>query len=248
MANLDFSQVNILLQQSDRLMKLVLLPGLDGTGQLFRWFLQRYPGEARVIPLPEDGPQDHRALAQRIRTQLPAEDFVLLAESYSGLIAVHLMAMGMTQVKGVIFVASFLKSPNPWLLRLGMVAPLERPPHGLIPNIIYRSLILGKQASDALIREFLQVITQLPPGLVKKRIRALKGLHAPSLEVDVPIFYLQAQQDRLISSDCWDDFKRRFPKAECYPMDGPHLLLQSQPKSASVLVAQLICKCETRNI
>ncbi len=229
-------------------MKLVLLPGLDGTGQLFRRFLQVYPGETQVISLPGDGPQDHRALAQRIHSQLPTEDFVLLAESYSGLIAVHLMAMGLTRLKGVIFVASFLKSPNPWLLRLGMFAPLERPPGGVIPRFVYRSLILGKQASDGLIREFLQVITQLSPGLVKKRIRALKHLHAPTLEVDVPIFYLQAQQDRLIGRDCWDDFKRRFPAAECYPIDGPHLLLQSQPKPTSLLVAQLVCRCEARNI
>ncbi|MET0090382.1 MAG: hypothetical protein ABW068_10250 [Candidatus Thiodiazotropha sp.] len=71
-------------------MKLIMLPGLDGTGRLFKGFLQCYPGEARVVSLPMDGPQDHRALAQRISPRLPEEDYVLLAESYSGLIAMHL--------------------------------------------------------------------------------------------------------------------------------------------------------------
>ncbi|MET0051453.1 MAG: alpha/beta fold hydrolase [Candidatus Thiodiazotropha sp.] len=225
-------------------MKLIMLPGLDGTGRLFQGFLQCYPGETRVVPLPMDGPQDHHALALRIFTQLPEEDFVLLAESYSGLIAMHLMAMGLIHLKGVIFVASFLNSPNPWLLRLGSVLPLERPPGGHIPNILYRALILGKQAPDALIRDFLQVIAELPAGLLKQRLRVLKSLQAPAFEIDIPVFYLQAQQDRLIGRDSWCDFKRRFPAAECFPVDGPHLLLQSQPEATSSLVSELVRRCE----
>jgi pimeloyl-ACP methyl ester carboxylesterase len=226
-------------------MKLILLPGLDGTGQLFKGFLQRYPGNAQVVPLPDDGPQDHPSLAQRILPQLPEEDFVLLAESYSGLIAVHLMAMGLAQLKGVIFVASFLKSPNPWLLRLGAILPLERPPSGPIPSYLYRALILGRQASDTLIQEFLQVITQVPARLLKQRIQVMYGLQAPHFETDIPIFYLQAQNDRLIGRDCWRDFKQHFPAAERYPIDGPHLLLQSQPQATASLVAKLVRQCET---
>ncbi len=225
-------------------MKLILLPGLDGTGRLFKGFLQHYPGDAQVVPLPNDGPQDHGTLAHRILPQLPEEDFVLLAESYSGLIAAHLMAMGLAQLKGVIFVASFLKSPNPWLLRLGAVLPLDRPPGGFVPSYLYRSLILGQQASDALIREFLQVITQVPAGLLKQRIRVLHGLQAPRIESDRPVFYLQAQNDHLIGKDCWKDLKRHFPAAKCYSVDGPHLLLQSQPQVTSSLVAKLVSQCE----
>ena len=57
-------------------MKLILLPGMDGTGELFTDFLKHFTdnnylkdsvvGELLVIPLPLDHQQDHHSLAQYV--------------------------------------------------------------------------------------------------------------------------------------------------------------------------------------
>jgi hypothetical protein len=60
----------------------VLLPGMDGTGELFAEFLSYYDGDHLVISLPEFGPQDHATLAEVINNQLPMEGYILLAESF----------------------------------------------------------------------------------------------------------------------------------------------------------------------
>ena len=58
--------------------------------------------------MPKLGPQDHASLAKFIKEQLPAEDYVLLAESFAGGIGPELVKLKPKHLKGVIFVASFL--------------------------------------------------------------------------------------------------------------------------------------------
>ena len=47
--------------------KLVLLPGMDGTGELFEGFLSNFDGDYIVISLPQSGSQDHASLANIIK-------------------------------------------------------------------------------------------------------------------------------------------------------------------------------------
>ena len=56
-------------------LKLVLLPGMDGTGDLFEDFLTHYRSEHLVIRLPQNGPQDHASVSKVIETQLPDETY-----------------------------------------------------------------------------------------------------------------------------------------------------------------------------
>ena len=105
--------------------KLVLLPGMDGTGELFEEFLSNFDGDYIVIPLPQSGSQDHVFLANIIKEQLPTEDFVLLAESFAGGIIPELLRQNNPHLKGVIFIASFLSSPNQLLLSIAKFLPIK---------------------------------------------------------------------------------------------------------------------------
>jgi pimeloyl-[acyl-carrier protein] methyl ester esterase len=62
---------------------LVLLPGLDGTGLLFRRLLSALPNElqAKVVSYPNQA-LDLEQLAAHVLRQLPAQRVVLLAESF----------------------------------------------------------------------------------------------------------------------------------------------------------------------
>src|SRR5688500_11473406 len=75
---------------------LVLLPGLDGTGRLFRGFVECLPAsvESIIVPLPPDA-ADYDSIAQSISNRLPrARPLVLLGESFSGPLALKIASRG----------------------------------------------------------------------------------------------------------------------------------------------------------
>ena len=73
-------------------MKIILLPGLDGTGHLFEPFVHALPTEveASVISYPADSALSYTELVDFVSHKLPKEDFFLLGESFSGPIVYQL--------------------------------------------------------------------------------------------------------------------------------------------------------------
>src|SRR5690349_11939308 len=99
---------------------LILLPGMDGTGELFGPLLAELPIElpVAVVSYPDRAASyaDHVAVA---RTELPRDrPFVLLGESFSGPVAVRLAAEAPSNLRGLILCASFLTCPSPLLRAL----------------------------------------------------------------------------------------------------------------------------------
>ncbi len=77
---------------SDRLAT-ILLPGLDGTGDLFAPLLEVFPEtlEPFVISYPPDQLLGYRELEEFVAAKLPADrDFAIVAESFSGPLAARL--------------------------------------------------------------------------------------------------------------------------------------------------------------
>ena len=71
-------------------MKLILLPGMDGTGILFQPFLDIFPEEieTQIITFPCNEKLSYQELISYVCDKLPKDnDFVILAESFSGPIA-----------------------------------------------------------------------------------------------------------------------------------------------------------------
>jgi len=100
--------------------KLILMPGMDGTGQLFAPFLDALGDsmESCVLRYPTDEPLGYSELLPRIRTELPQSgSFVLLGESFSGPLTVMLAAEEPAGLRGVILCASFATNPIRWIPR-----------------------------------------------------------------------------------------------------------------------------------
>ena len=77
-------------------MTLVLLPGMDGTGQLFAPFLAALGPEfrTRVVSYPVDQPLGYAELELLARAAIPARGpYVILGESFSGPIASMISAV-----------------------------------------------------------------------------------------------------------------------------------------------------------
>ena len=104
--------------------KLVLMPGLDGTGKLFAPLipLLEHHFDLTIVTYPDlDSFSDYIDCAQR---QLPeAPGFSLLAESFSGPVAMALMARQPDQVGASVLSSTFARSPLAALTRMASYIP-----------------------------------------------------------------------------------------------------------------------------
>jgi len=220
------------------ILKLVLLPGMDGTGELFEEFLSYYDGEHLVISLPQNCPQDHLSLAKSLDKQLPKEDYILLAESFSGGIVPELLKQDLTNMKGVIFVASFLSCPNRYLLPIAKILPIKALASAPLSQIGHKFLLLGQGASKALLSKLIKVTKSIPDHILKSRLAVMNLQKLPLATFDVPTVYIQALSDRLISPGKSRELSNVFRNIEYIEIDGPHFLLQAKPKESSQAVAK----------
>ncbi|HYH09857.1 MAG TPA: alpha/beta fold hydrolase [Thermoanaerobaculia bacterium] len=197
---------------------IVLLPGMDGTGELFRAFLACAPATLQplVVPLPHAG--SYEELLARIG--LPDdEELVLLGESFSGPLALRLAEREGGRVSAVILCNSFVRAPYPGVLRWlpWPLAFLWKPHAAFI-----RWLFLGRDAPDAAVKEVQRAIARTPRRVLAARVRAILTLDA--VPVPVPVLYLRGTEDRLIHEVP--------PGVTVREIRGPHLLLQTAPGEA----------------
>lgn len=213
---------------------------MDGTGDLFTEFLSYYDGDYLVIPLPESGPQEHATLASVINKQLPTEDYVLLAESFAGGIVPELLKLNPSHMKGVIFVASFLSSPNKYLLQIAKRLPIKSLASAPLSTIFHKFLLLGQGASKELLSKFITVTKSIPDLVLKNRLEIMSQQRLPITTSDIPSIYIQALSDRLISSKKGREFTKVFSNIKYIEIEGPHFILQAHPKESARLVTEAI--------
>lgn len=212
-------------------MTLVLIPGLDGTGEFFKPFLDIYGRDrAELIPLPQHGAQDYAALTEYVAQRLPVNrDYVLLAESFGGPIGANLAMRGLPRLKGLVFVATFLSPPAWWTTTLGLMLPLEKTVPTRVGRMILHWLLAGPLASDKTMDWVQQVVSGVPAGIIKARIRAIRRLRPQKGCTDVPALYIQSTQDRLIGASKFREFGKHFSDLKLFKIEGPHLILPSRP-------------------
>jgi pimeloyl-ACP methyl ester carboxylesterase len=210
-------------------LELVLLPGLDGTGQLFAPLLKELPAGLRVtvIDYPPQEPLTYAQLAAQVGKRLPPDrPLVLCAESFSGPIAVQMVHSGMPNVKGVILCATFARSPHP-LLHLARRLPLSILFRLPVPRLLVRQLFLGRAAPESLVRLFQQSLSAVSPATLAARVRQVASVDmGPSLEaVKVPCCYIRASSDALVPHQCLKPFQKGIPHLVVKEVEGSHLIL-----------------------
>jgi pimeloyl-[acyl-carrier protein] methyl ester esterase len=222
-------------------MVLVLVPGLDGTGEFFKPFLDVYGrAYAQVIALPQEGPQDYAALTEYVAQRLPAKrDYVLLGESFGGPIAASLALRGSRRMKGAVFVASFLSPPAWWAITLGLMLPLEITAPTRMGRTIMRQLLAGPGASSQALDRVQSVISGVPAPIIKARLRSLRGLRPLKGRTDLPALYIRATRDRLVSADKFAGFAAHFTDIRLFKIEGPHLILPDRAEDCARTIRQM---------
>lgn len=213
-------------------MRLILLPGMDGTGELFAPLLSYLHCDYTVIALPQQGDQDCDVLVGYVEQQLPREDCVLLAESFSGPIAAKLAQRGLPQIKGVIFAATFISPLSASFLRLVQSLPLKTLLKLPFSSYAVQGLFLG-DAETTLLEKFRCVVDGIPAKVLHARIGAIRHLRVEPKPSVLPALYIQAKRDRLIPARQWGEFEQLFEGIERLSLDGSHAILQCRPQACA---------------
>lgn len=218
-------------------MKIVLLPGLDGTGILFQPFVEALPDdvEVLVISYPSNLKLNYDELVNYVMGQLPADNFILVGESFSGPIAYQVALRIPKNVKSVIFVATFLDNPRPSLLNLSRLFPPGLIP--AIPNFIIKLFLLGSNINRQIISLFRQSIKQVSPDVLSFRLQEITKLPNKHHSSKIRALYIQATNDKLVPKNCVNAFKKSFNNISIFEVKGPHFILQANPKACADIVA-----------
>ncbi|MFY0675906.1 MAG: alpha/beta hydrolase [Neptuniibacter sp.] len=222
-------------------MKLVLLPGMDGTGILFEAVLpELLKMNTVVLTLPKSGAQDYLTLSKHVVKHLPDESFILVAESFSGGIAAAMSSQDIPNLKGIIFVASFLSAPKRLLARIMSWLPVRNIAKLPMASLAHRLFCLGWDADNKELGQFLRAIEAVPSSTLKSRLKVIASSKFREFKSAIPAVYIGASRDKLVSSGKKKEFKKAYPKIVFTEVEGPHFVLQTQPKAGAAAIIEAV--------
>ncbi|HLQ77194.1 MAG TPA: alpha/beta hydrolase [Terriglobia bacterium] len=205
----------------------VLLPGLDGTGELFAPFVTAAPQGFRTIVV--DYPTDETeidALEQCAREKL-TDSCIVIAESFSGPIGVRIAADD--RVQALILCNSFIRNPISPAFQQFAIWPLFSIS---IPEFVLRFFLLGQEAHPALVKSTRSAIRRVPAHVIAHRVRQVLQTDERNMvrSLRKPVLYLRGLSDNLVSERNCRDLQTIRPDVEIVWIRGPHLLLQVSPE------------------
>ncbi len=223
-------------------MHVVLLPGMDGTGLLFGPLIKELneDAEVRVIRYSADKELSYGELSEYVRGKLPArEEFILVAESYSGPIGYLIASDPPANLSAVVFVATFIDPPNrlmPVISRIPFSILLKLP----IPMCMIKHFLLGKDIDAHVIDLFRMSMKMTSSRLLAYRIKEMARLKGGEQPIHLPCTYISANGDKLVSRRHAEAFRRLAPQLESVEISGPHFILQVRPRQCAEVINKYI--------
>lgn len=217
---------------------LVLLPGMDGTGELFAPLVARLGGVVNCIVVRyPDEPLGYEALVAHARASLPANgDYFLLGESFSGPVAVALAAEAPERMRGLILSATFVRNPLPWAGALVPLAPVV-PVTGAAASLA-TGVILGRFSTPALRAQIAASLAQMSAATIRARLQAIAAVNRGEdlAAISVPMLYLRAEHDLVVPQSAASLIERLRPATHFRTFDAPHFLLQVAVEEAACAI------------
>ncbi|MEN0037402.1 MAG: alpha/beta hydrolase [Cellvibrio sp.] len=213
---------------------LVLLPGLNGTAGLFDPLLAVATDEYEllVISYPTHEVKSYEELTEYVLGKISSIDgrFVLVGESFSGPIAIFILAKNITNHIGTILVASFESAPYftftkylPWTF-IFSVAPM----------LYWLRIKLSDKNTSSILKAASIELQKIKPQVLAARVRSALSVDAREAlgRSAVPIIYLRAKYDIVVPKWNLSRMLALNPKITVITFPVQHFLLQSTPAEA----------------
>jgi len=218
--------------------KLVVLPGMDGTGRLLKPFIDCLGRrvDAQLFDYPTHVIQSYDEIINNVEAVLPrdGEDFVILAESFAGPIGLALAQKGIPGLRALILVVTFAVTPRHPLLQLTRALPMSKLLSLPVPRRFARRLMLGGSPPEGALDTLL--FHMISPEVLASRLEEMRKLSLDLEVLNMPAMYIQATKDLLLPDNALSDLEALLPQLEIHRLDGPHLIMDTQPKTCARLV------------
>jgi len=230
-----------------QLPRLVVMPGLDGTGLLLQNFAQemarhcptevlRYPGDMSC----------YADLAPWVRARVPDDPHVLLAESFSGPLALTVASEAPQGLLGVIFITSFIRAPMavpPMVAEVLRGLPIDSP----AALKLLEPFTIGANAAPDVMETFRRALQEVPHATLADRLaEVLRADGRAALDrLTLPHACVVATGDRLVPTARARELCHRACHVE--RMEGPHFLMQTRPADAARAVAACMAEIVARS-
>ena len=219
-------------------MKIIVSPGMDGGNTLSARFRAQLEPSHLVLghTYASDIAESYQDLTAQVRALIEQaqQPTILVAESFSGPIAIQLAADPPEHLAGVALIATFAHAPR-WR-GFAVMGPLlfRIPP----PKIALRRFLLDAHASPAQVAAVLRAIRTPSPAVLSLRLREIMrvDVRAALSQPKVPTLVVRARNDRLIP-------QHRGLPSPTDEIEAPHLVLCARPNQAASLVTEFIRRC-----
>ena len=226
--------------------RIVLLPGLHGTGALFQDFVASTPPgyEVSTITFPLLEPLSYQDLTDLVCERLLGDRsrLILLGESFSGPLALFVAERKPPGLSGVILVASFILPPArswarflPWKTSFRVVNALTK-------RLVEPSRVNG---SVSVVGQIIRELHKVSPSVLADRVRSILHVNASNalIHCPVPILYLTGTKDLIVRKKCLGDIYRFRPDIHVRSIPSHHFLLQSVPSLIWQNIDWFVEKC-----
>lgn len=230
---------------------LVLLPGMDGTGELFADFVLALKDEVRpvIIGYPENQALGYEDLEEYVRDRLPInEPFILLGESFSGPIAISIASSAPAGLIGLILCCTFASNPLPLLRPIKSLINVLPISSKLTTCIV--PFLLGKFSSRSLRKNLEQTLGKVSSRTLRRRMQAVFDIDVSNKlgKIQIPILYIQAEDDSIVPVSALKKICEYAKKLKIVKLRAPHLLLQTVPLEAATAVKIFIQEARTSDV
>lgn len=211
-------------------MKSFVLPGLDGTDLLLSEFARSAPAThlpATVLTLPSRS-MGYEELCEHFHEIVEsAEACTLIAESFSGPLAVLLAHRHPNVVRHLVLVATFVTRPTPRIAALLPWSLLFRLP---VPSFVARRFLTG--ANESLVANLRRASRVHLPRTLARRMREIRDVDVSCqlAELGCDITYIRATGDQVVGEKHAEAISGLNRRVMIRHIDGPHLILQTQPE------------------
>ncbi len=218
---------------------IVFLPGMDGTGISFEPLRKVLPQDVnvKIIKYPSDRLLSFEETVQCAKNQIESdqEDVIVLAESFSGPVAIALVGSGQVKAKCLILCSTFARTPRPVLLKVLSYLPLEVLIGLPCPKVVFKHVIPGgEEATDLFLAMWQRVRALVPAKVLVHRLKVITQVDVRGWlpKLTIPCFYIQATSDRSVPASSLFDFIEAVSDLRVKRIRGPHFILQAQSQAS----------------
>ncbi len=222
--------------------KVLLLPGLDGTGRLFAPLQNALAEKLDTTAIAYGDERVFEEYVETVGARLADAGTILIGESFSGPIALSLMARFPTRIRCAVLCATFAVSPLRSLCSASGVVPTWAFRPGALRRTLIHYFGLNGELHHSIVPEIMEVARSVQGAITKSRLTLLSQVDMRPLlrSLQHPVMHLQASHDRVVGNHLSRQLVGGLPKVDSRIIRGPHMLAQTRPAECAAAILDFL--------